>query len=120
MFEGFDGGSSGEEGENEGRGMRKKKGIPHLGPPVELYATQARRRALDLEEEGLEGFANSPAGEGDSLDAEAVEGKGVGKGEEAEGSGSGSEDDEGVVMGMRGEKDKEKERAKGDSQRFWE
>ena len=131
-FDGFDG-SSGLEGEGEGLGGMDDEDevkVPHLAPPAELHASPARglgRRAFDLDDgDGLEGFANSPAGEGEGEergDVEAVreeERKGslLGGMDVEEGSGEGSgntsgEDDEGVVMKGVGEK------AKGDLHKFW-
>lgn len=43
----------------------KEKEGPRLAPPVELTA---RRRVFDLDDEDLEGFANSPAAEPDNSD----------------------------------------------------
>ena len=145
-FEGFDGsselssdgdgsgsgsgdGEDEDEGEAAGEGEEGRK-IPHLAPAAELHATPPRglgvgmgRRAFDLDDgDGLEGFANSPAGEGEEVEeavkAEERKGSLLG-GLEDEGSGSGSasgdEEEEGVTMGMKGGETK----AKGDLQRFW-
>jgi hypothetical protein len=63
----FEGGGGGFDGAGEKEG-------PRLAPPVELMA---RRRVFDLEDEDLDGFANSPAGEaeeGDSGDVDMEEG----------------------------------------------
>lgn len=140
-FEGFDGsselssdgddgdsGSGDDEGEAAGEGEEGRK-IPHLAPPAELHATPPRglgRRAFDLDDEdGLEGFANSPAGEGEgeeeveeAVKAEERKGSLLGALEDegsGSGSGSGDEDEEGVTMGMKGVETK----AKGDLQKFW-
>lgn len=59
-FEGDGGGLDGA-GETEG---------PRLAPPVEFTA---RRRVFDLEDEDLEGFANSPAGEAEEGDSGDVD-----------------------------------------------
>lgn len=140
-FEGFDGSSElssdgdgdsgsgsgdGDEGEAAGEGEEGRK-IPHLAPAAELHATPPRglgRRVFDLDDEdGLEGFANSPAGEGEGEEVEeavkAEERKGSllgGLEDEESGSGSGSGDEEeGVTMGMKGVESK----SKGDLQKFW-
>ncbi|KAL8796274.1 MAG: hypothetical protein Q9195_001389 [Heterodermia aff. obscurata] len=132
-FEGFDSGADEDDdidvdnGEGAGEGEEgKRMMIPHLEPPAELHATPppAPRRAFDLDDEdGLEGFANSPAGEGEEV-VEAVVAEeerrgnllalGGIEGEGSEGSGSG-DDEEGVVMGMREGQSK----AKGDLEKLW-
>ena len=121
------------KGKRRGKAEEGRK-IPHLAPAAELHATPPRglgmgmgRRAFDLDEgDGLEGFANSPAGEGEGEEGEVEEAV---KAEERKGSllggledegsgsasGSGDEEEEGVTMGMKGGETK----AKGDLQRFW-
>lgn len=131
-FEGFDSNlnedidddDDDDNGEGAGEGEEGKR-IPHLAPPAELHATTPPRgrRAFDLDDEdGLEGFANSPAGEGEEVVEAVAEEERAGnllalggiEGEGSEGSGSG-DDEEGVVMGMTEGQSK----ARGDLQKFW-
>lgn len=77
----FDGVSGGFDGAGEKEG-------PRLAPPVQLLA---RRRMFDLEDEDLDGFANSPAGEAEEGDSGDMEGE------------EGFEEDVGVVMRGKGD-----------------
>ena len=64
-------------------GLGEKEG-PKLAPPAEL--TTHRRRVFDLDDEDLEGFANSPAAEPDEVSDGEVD------------MDEGFEEDVGVVM----------------------